>query len=82
MRDSAGVVAVNTTPAKLLDVVAVLENKPASGLAVGQVGTTVEVFAPGVIEVEFCDLAGKTLGFAELCRREFLVLRHEAELAA
>ena len=74
--------SVNTTPAKLLDVVAVLEDKPASGLVAGQVGTIVEVLAPGVFEVEFCDLSGNTIGFAELCRDEFLVLRHEAALAA
>lgn len=73
---------VNTTPAKLLDVVAVLEDKHASGLVAGQVGTIVEVLAPDVFEVEFCDLAGNTIGFAELHRDEFLVLRHEAALAA
>ncbi|MEI8045106.1 MAG: DUF4926 domain-containing protein [Verrucomicrobiota bacterium] len=73
---------MKTTPAKLLDVVALLEDKPASGLAAGQVGTIVEVLAPDVFEVEFCDLAGTTIGFAELCRHEFLVLRHEAALAA
>ena len=70
------------TPAKLLDVVVVLEDKPASGLVAGQVGTIVEVLAPDVFEVEFCDLVGNTIGFAELCRHEFLVLRHEAALAA
>ena len=73
---------MKTTPAKLLDVVAVLEDKSASGLVAGQVGTIVEVLSPGVFEVEFCDLVGNTIGFAELCRHEFLVLRHEAALAA
>jgi len=73
---------MNTTPAKLLDVVAVPEDKPASGLVAGQVGTVVEVLASGVFEVEFCALVGNTIGFAELCRHEFLVLRHEAALAA
>jgi len=73
---------LNTTSAKLLDVVAVLEDKPASGLVAGQVGTIVEVLAPGVFEVEFCDLVGNTIGFAELCRHELLVLRHEAAALA
>lgn len=73
---------MNTTPAKLLDVVALLEDKPASGLVAGQVCTIVEVLASDAFEVEFCDLAGMTIGFAELGRHEFLVLRHEAALAA
>ena len=73
---------MQTTPAKLLDVVAVLQDKPAAELAAGQVGTILEVVAPDVFEVEFCDLVGTTIGFAELCRHEFLVLRHEAALAA
>jgi hypothetical protein len=73
---------MNTSPAKWLDVVALLEDKPAFGFVAGQVGTIVEVMAPDVFEVEFCDLAGNTIGFAELCRHEFLVLRHEASLAA
>lgn len=61
---------MKTSPAKLLDVVA------------GQVGIIVEVLAPDVFEVEFCDIVGNTIGFAELCRHEFLVLSHEAALAA
>jgi len=66
----------------MLDVVALLEDKPELRLAAGQVGTIVEVLAPDVFEVEFCDPRGKTLGFAELRRDEVLVLRHEAALAA
>jgi hypothetical protein len=73
---------VKPPPAKLLDVVALLEDKPASHLVAGQVGTIVEVLSPGVFEVEFCDLTGNTIGFVELHRDEILVLRHEAALAA
>lgn len=73
---------MKTTPAKLLDVVAVLVDKPAFQLAAGQVGTIVEVLAPDVFEVEFCNSQGNTLGFAELRRDEFLILRHEPALAA
>ena len=73
---------VQTTPAKLLDVVALLEEKPALRLACGQVGTIVEVLAPDVFEVEFCDGEGRAIGFAELRRSDLLVLRHEPALAA
>jgi len=66
------------TPVKLLDVVAVLEDKPREGLVSGQVGTVVEVLAPGVFEVEFLDSQGRTIALTELKRSELLVLRHEA----
>jgi hypothetical protein len=75
-------IVVQTLSAKLLDVIALLDDKPALGLACGQVGTIVELLAPEVFEVEFCDQEGRTLGFAELRRREFLVLHHEPALAA
>jgi hypothetical protein len=68
---------VEECSAKLLDVVAVLANKPEFGLLSGQIGTVVELLAPGVFEVEFCDVEGRTVRFAELAREEFLVLRHE-----
>lgn len=71
-----------SAPAKRLDVVAVLADKPELRLAAGQVGTIVEVLKPDVFEVEFCDSDGKTLSFAELRRDEILVLRHEAVLAS
>jgi hypothetical protein len=35
-----------------------------------------------VFEVEFCDREGRTIGLAELRGNDFLVLRHEAALAA
>jgi len=73
---------VQTTPAKLLDVVAVLADQPELRLAAGQVGTIVEVLAADVFEVEFCDPSGRTLGFAELRRDQILVLCHEVALAA
>lgn len=73
---------MQTTPAKLLDVIALLDDKPALRLSSGQVGTIVEVLAPEVFEVEFCDSEGRTMGFAELRRSEFLVLRHEPAMAA
>ncbi len=73
---------MQNAPVKLLDVVALLEDKPAEGLVAGQVGTVVEVFAPDVFEVEFLDANGKTAALTELKRAKLLVLKHEAAVAA
>jgi catabolite regulation protein CreA len=62
---------------KLLDVVALLMDKPAEGLAVGHVRTVVEVLSPDVFEVEFLDPAGHTFALSELKRDEILLLKHE-----
>ena len=62
---------------KLLDVVALLVDKPVEGLAAGHVGTVVEVFSPDVFEVEFLDAAGHTFAVTELKRNEILLLKHE-----
>ncbi len=73
---------MQTTPVKLLDVVALLVDKPEEGLVVGQVGTVVEVLAPDVYEIEFLDSKGKTIALTELKRSEVLVLKHEPAVAA
>lgn len=70
------------TPIKLLDIVAVLEDKPEAGLVSGQVGTVVEVHSPDAFEVEFLDATGRTVALVELRREEVLVLRGEAAVAA
>lgn len=70
------------TPIKLLDVVAILEDKPAENLVAGQVGTVVEIFAPDVFEVEFLNSLGRTVALVELKREELLVLKHETAVAA
>jgi hypothetical protein len=71
------------TPVKLLDVVALLEDKPAEHLVSGQVGTVVEILEAGeVFEVEFLDANGRTLAVTELNRSDLLVLKHEAIMAA
>lgn len=70
------------TPVKLLDIVALLEDKPKEGLVAGQVGTVMEILAPDVFEVEFLDSTGHTVAIAELRREEFLVLKHETAVAA
>jgi catabolite regulation protein CreA len=70
------------TPVKLLDVVALLVDKPEEGLGVGQVGTVVEVLAPDAYEVEFLDSKGKTIAVTELKRADLLLLQHEPVMAA
>jgi len=66
----------------LLDVAALLEDKPAEKLVAGRVGTVAEVLALGVFEVEFLDSKGRTFAVAELKREELLALRHELLTAA
>ena len=56
------------TPLKLLDVVALLVDKPQDRLVTGQVGTVVELLAPDVYEVEFLDSKGRTIAVTELRR--------------
>ena len=73
---------VQNASVKLLNVVALLDDKPAEGLVAGQVGTVVEVHAPGVFEVEFLDSEGKTVALTELKRADLLVLKHESAVAA
>ena len=73
---------MQTTPVKLLDVVALLVDKPEEGLGVGQVGTVVEVLAPDAYEVEFLDSKGKTIAVTELKRADLLLLQHEPVMAA
>jgi hypothetical protein len=52
---------------RLLDTVALLQDLPEHKLKRGEVGTVVEILAPGVYEVEFCDDEGQT--YAELALR-------------
>lgn len=73
---------MQNTPIKLLDVVAVLDDKPEEGIISGQVGTVVEVHSPDAFEVEFLDANGRTIALAELRRNELLVLRNEPALTA
>jgi len=52
---------------ELLDTVALVEDLPERKLKRGEVGTVVEILAPQVYEVEFCDDDGQT--YAELALR-------------
>jgi len=67
---------------KLLDVVALLDDEPARGLSRGQVGTIVELLAPQVFEVEFCDLEGRALALLALPQDRLMVLHHKSAVAA
>lgn len=69
------------TPLNLLDVVALLEDHPDQGLVAGQVGTVVEVLAPGVFEVEFLNTDGRTVALAEFKRADLLALKHDSPVA-
>jgi hypothetical protein len=61
----------------LHSVVALLEDLPEQGLVRGQVGTVVEVWAPGVYEVEFSDDDGRTYALASLKAKQLMRLHHE-----
>ena len=64
----------------LLDTVALLEDLPQRNLNRGEVGTIVELLAPNVYEVEFCDDEGQT--YAELALRgeQLIVLHNQGEM--
>jgi hypothetical protein len=76
------IIAMQKTPLKLLDVVALLVDKPEEKLVTGQVGTVVELLAPDVYEVEFLDSKGGTIAVTELKRADLLLLQHEPVMAA
>ncbi|MDQ3606928.1 MAG: DUF4926 domain-containing protein [Gemmatimonadota bacterium] len=67
---------------KLLDVVALVEDVPERHLLRGHMGTVVEVFEPGVFEVEFSDNEEQTYALATLRTTQLLLLRKEPVRAA
>lgn len=67
---------------ELLDVVALTVDLPQHGLRRGQVGTVVEVLAPGVFEVEFSDDQGRTYASLAVPADHLMVLRYMPTLAA
>ena len=69
------------TNIELLDVVALTEDWAARGLLRGQVGTVVEVLAPGVFEVEFSDDDGRTYASLAVPAAHLMVLHYEPALA-
>lgn len=66
-----------SSPVKLLDVVALIENLPELELYRGQVGTIVEVYEPGVFEVEFSDAQGRAYALETLRNEQLMVLHHQ-----
>ena len=62
---------------ELLSVVALMEALPEKSLQRGQVGTIVELLAPGVFEVEFSDDEGRTYASAAVGAERLLRLHHE-----
>jgi hypothetical protein len=62
---------------ELHSVVALLEDLPEQGLVRGQVGTVVEVWVPGVYEVEFSDDDGRTYALVSLKAEQLMRLHHE-----
>jgi len=62
---------------RLFDVVALIADLPGERLLRGQVGTIVELLAPGVYEVEFSDNHGRTYATAALRFEQVLLLHHE-----
>ena len=61
----------------LLSTVALLEDMPEESLRRGQVGTIVELLAPGVYEVEFSDDEGRTYASLAVSEAQLLPLLHE-----
>jgi len=59
------------------DVVALREDVPDLNLVAGQVGTIVEDVAPGVFEVEFSDLEGRTYATVALDSKVLMTLHYE-----
>ena len=59
-----------------LDVVALTQDVPDRGRTRGQVGTVVEILAPDVYEVEFCDDAGRTYASLALQADQLMTLHY------
>ena len=64
---------------KLLDTVALLEDLPERKLKRGEVGTVVEILAPDVYEVEFCDDGGQTYAELALRKDQLIALHNQGE---
>jgi hypothetical protein len=68
--------------ASLLDIVALLIDRPDDSLARGQVGTVVELLDKETVMVEFSDDEGKAHAVVPCALSTLLVLRHLPERAA
>ena len=61
----------------VLCTVALLEDLPGKGLVRGQVGTVVEVLAPGVFDVEFSGDSDQTYASAAVSAGQLMWLHHD-----
>jgi hypothetical protein len=66
---------------ELLDVVALLADRPSAGLARGQVGTVVEQLDQNSVLVEFSDDDGRAYAIEPFARGDLLVLHYVPEAA-
>jgi hypothetical protein len=66
---------------KLLDTVALLDDVQVEDVLLkpGEVGAVVEILAPDVYEVEFCDDHGRAYAFASLHADQILVLHNQGK---
>ena len=66
---------------KLLDAVALLDDVQVEGVLLqrGEVGAVVEILAPDVYEVEFCDDQGRAYAFASLHTDQLLILHNQGK---
>jgi len=67
---------------EILDVVALVEDLDSEGLRRGDVGTVVEQWKDGVVEVEFSDNSGKPYAFAALRPDQMMKLHFRKDEAA
>ncbi|MBV9302829.1 MAG: DUF4926 domain-containing protein [Acidobacteriaceae bacterium] len=63
-------------------VVALMEDLPSQKLQRGQVGTVLEELAPGVYEIEFSDMVGKTYATVALRTDQVMKLHYERSVEA
>ncbi len=73
--------ADKSTRPTVLDVVALLADIPAQGLARGQVGTVMEPLDERTVLVEFTDDQGRAYAVAPCPRSELLVLHYVPQAA-
>ncbi len=67
---------------QLLDVVALTDDLTERALRRGQVGTVVEILAPGVFEVEFSDDEGRAYAMVALRAEQLMVLHYKPSKVA
>jgi len=65
----------------LLDVVALLADRPSDALARGQVGTVVETLQNDAVLVEFSDDAGRPYAIVPCAASDLLVLHYHPQAA-